>query len=81
MLDWKTKKWTIMVPDNEAAPRERSYHTAELKFPYLLVFGGEGEGDGEGDSGDMQDLADLWVFKFFNLGWTEVKLSSSAVRP
>lgn len=64
VLDWNTKKWIEINPkENEAAPWERTYHIAELKFPYLAVFGGEG----------VTDLDDLWVFNFKTLGWTEVK--------
>jgi len=30
----------IYPKENEPAPWERTYHVAEIKFPYLLVFGG-----------------------------------------
>lgn len=41
ILDWKTKEWMEINPKpNESAPWERTYHTAELFYPYLVVFGG-----------------------------------------
>jgi hypothetical protein len=72
ILDWKTKKWIEINPkENEPAPWERTYHAAELKYPYLAIFGGEG----------VADLDDLWVFNFQSLSWTEVKFDKDAVRP
>lgn len=41
VLNWSTKVWTELTPaSNEPAPWERTYHVAELKYPYLVVFGG-----------------------------------------
>jgi hypothetical protein len=72
LLDWKTKEWIEIQPKpNEAAPWERTYHTAELFYPYLVVFGGEG----------IADLDDLWVFDFITLSWKEVPIEKNAVRP
>jgi hypothetical protein len=53
LLDWDTKVWTEIHPrENEAAPWERTYHTSEIIYPYLMVYGGEG----------AADLDDLWAF-------------------
>lgn len=72
ILDWKTKEWFEIHPKpNEPAPWERTYHTAELYYPYLVVFGGEGVGD----------LDDLWIFNFMTLSWTEVPFDKNASRP
>ena len=43
-------------------PEERTYHSAEFVYPYLVVFGGEA----------LVDLDDLWVFNFETEEWTEV---------
>jgi len=41
VLDWKTKVWVEILPkENEPSPWERTYHVAELRFPYLVLFGG-----------------------------------------
>lgn len=72
VLDWSTKVWREIVPkENEPAPWERTYHVAELKYPYMVVFGGEG----------LADLDDLWVFDFRSERWAEVKMEKEAVRP
>jgi hypothetical protein len=72
VLDWKTKNWLEIPPkENEPGPWERTYHTAELRFPYLAVFGGEGVGD----------LDDLWLFSFHSLRWQEVRFPAEAARP
>lgn len=57
--------------ENEPAPWERTYHSAEFLFPYLVVFGGEG----------VADLDDLWVFNFLTLSWKEVHIPKNKVRP
>lgn len=55
VLDWETKVWReLPARENEAAPWERTYHVAELCYPYLAIFGGEG----------LADMDDLWVFNF-----------------
>ena len=55
ILDWKTKIWSEINPkENEEGPWERTYHIAELKYPYLMIFGGEG----------VTDMDDLWIFNF-----------------
>lgn len=79
LLDWSTKEWTEIVPhgtplaylENETAPWERTYHTAELFYPYLAVFGGEG----------VADLDDLWVYNFETSAWTEVPIEKNSPRP
>lgn len=72
LLDWKTKEWIDIAPkQDEPAPEERTYHTSELAYPYLIVFGGEG----------VCDLDDLWVFNFLNLGWRQVPIDKTGVRP
>lgn len=72
VLDWKTKVWVEISPkENEASPWERTYHVAELRFPYLILFGGEG----------VSDLDDLWIFNFKTHSWTEVKSDKDAVKP
>lgn len=62
LLDWKTKEWTEYVNDSnflainldENSPWERTYHSSEFKYPYLITFGGEGAAN--------LDFDDLWVF-------------------
>lgn len=72
LLDWQTKEWIEIVPkSNEAAPWARTYHTSELFYPHLVVFGGEG----------ITDLDDLWIFNFLTMSWTEVPVAAQAVRP
>jgi hypothetical protein len=52
ILDWKTKVWTELPPlEQDNCPWERTYHSSELLYPYLIVYGGEG----------IADLDDLWV--------------------
>ena len=57
--------------EDESAPWERTYHAAELIYPYLVVYGGEG----------VADLDDLWVFNFLTLSWKEIPINKSNVRP
>ena len=72
VLDWETKVWQEINPrENEAAPWERTYHVAELCYPYLVVFGGEG----------LADMDDLWVFNFNSKRWTEIKVQGDEVKP
>lgn len=72
ILDWKTKEWIEINPKtSDPAPWERTYHTAELFYPYLVVYGGEG----------VSDLDDLWIFNFISMDWKEVHLPENAVRP
>ena len=72
MLDWATKEWMEIIPKpNEPAPWERTYHTAELYYPYLVVFGGEG----------ITDLDDLWAFNFNTMSWTELSTNKAGPRP
>lgn len=72
ILNWNTKEWIEIAPKaNESAPWERTYHTAELFYPYLAVFGGEG----------VTDLDDLWVFNFLTLSWMEIPVGSNDPRP
>jgi hypothetical protein len=53
VLDWQTKAWSLLVPaQSEKNPWERTYHSSEILYPYLLIFGGEG----------IADLDDLWAF-------------------
>lgn len=72
VLDWASKNWVEIAPkENEPGPWERTYHSAELRFPYLAVFGGEG----------VADLDDLWLFSFHSLRWQEVRFPQDAPRP
>jgi hypothetical protein len=72
ILDWKTKEWIEINPKtSDPAPWERTYHTAELFYPYLVVYGGEG----------VSDLDDLWIFNFISMDWKEVHLPENTVRP
>lgn len=72
ILNWQTKEWIEINPkQNEAAPWARTYHSAELFYPHLVVFGGEG----------ISDLDDLWIFNFLTMTWTEVPIPQNAVRP
>ena len=72
LLDWRTKVWSEVQPrPDETGPWERTYHTAELFYPHLVVFGGEGVGD----------LDDLWVFNLEDYSWREVPIPKDAVRP
>lgn len=52
-LNWATKEWSLIEPvSNDKGPWERTYHSSEILYPYLIVFGGEG----------VSDLDDLWLF-------------------
>ena len=52
-LDVATKTWRELIPPvDEITPWERTYHSSEMMYPYLVLFGGEG----------IADLDDLWVF-------------------
>lgn len=42
-----------------------------MKFPYLVVFGGEG----------VSDLDDTWLFNFKTLSWKEIKFEKDDVKP
>jgi hypothetical protein len=66
ILDWKTKEWTQCVPEEAAdAPWERTYHSSEFSYPYLIVHGGEGVAN--------MDLDDTWAFSIVDRKWREVK--------
>ena len=72
VLDWHTKVWSEILPKvDESAPWERTYHTAEMFYPYLVVFGGEG----------VSDLDDLWICNLEDNTWKEVPIPKGAVRP
>lgn len=72
ILNWITKEWIEISPKtNEPAPWARTYHTAELFYPYLAIFGGEG----------ISDLDDLWVFNFLTMGWTEIPFKPKSPHP
>lgn len=63
-LDLVTFNWIEIQPfETDSAPWERTYHVAEFKYPFLVVFGGE----------SVDDLGDLWVYDVRNLTWEEVK--------
>ncbi len=71
-LDWDTKIWTERtVPEGEPCPWERTYHTSELMYPYLVVHGGEG----------IADLDDLWLCDLENIKWYEVPIDKTASHP
>lgn len=41
VMDWDTKEWRELRPkEAEKYPWERTYHSSELVYPYLFVFGG-----------------------------------------
>ena len=66
ILDWKTKQWTQCVPEEAAeAPWERTYHSSEFCYPYLIVHGGEGVAN--------LDLDDTWAFSIVDRRWRELK--------
>lgn len=66
-LDLTTMNWMEIDPwETEAAPWERTYHIAEFKYPYLIVFAGEG----------IEDLQDLWAYDVRHLSWQEIKINS-----
>ena len=72
VLDWESKEWkTLDSPQGEPAPWERTYHSAELLYPYLMVFGGEG----------IADLDDLWAFHLEKQQWTELPVDKTQERP
>ena len=72
VLDWTTKEWKeFNARENEAAPWERTYHVAELCYPYLVVFGGEG----------VADMDDLWLFNMQTQRWNEVKIDRDQPKP
>ena len=60
VLDWEKKEWSELKPaEAEKYPWERTYHSSELLYPYLFIFGGEG----------IADLDDLWAFNLENSEW------------
>ena len=62
LLDWKTKVWTkCLPPETETTPWERTYHSSEFQYPYLIIHGGEGVSN--------LDLGDLWAFNFIDNTW------------
>lgn len=72
VLDWNTKEWKeLNARENQAAPWERTYHVAEMSYPYLVVFGGEG----------VADMDDLWMFNLETQRWTQVKIDRDQPRP
>ena len=72
VMDWTTKEWSeVELGSDSKAPWERTYHTAEYRSGYLVVFGGEGIGD----------IDDLWIFDFKNSSWIEVIISEGKVKP
>ncbi len=41
ILNWETKVWRQIQPsESQAFPWERTYHTSQFAYPYLIVFGG-----------------------------------------
>lgn len=54
-----------MVNLDENSPWERTYHSSEFSYPYLITFGGEGAAN--------LDFDDLWVFNVETKQWTEIK--------
>ena len=54
-LNWETKNWRKVHPvESQISPWERTYHSSEFIYPYLIVHGGE--------SASGIDLDDMWVF-------------------
>jgi hypothetical protein len=47
-----------------AAPWERTYHSGEFIYPYLVVFGGEGVAN--------MDLDDTWTYNILTNQWNEL---------
>ena len=64
-LNWETKEWRRVEPnESEPSPWERTYHTSEFIYPYLIIFGGE--------SASGIDLNDMWVFNVETEEWKEL---------
>jgi hypothetical protein len=60
------------MPEEAAeAPWERTYHTSEFSYPYLIVHGGEGVAN--------LDLDDMWVFNVINKKWRQIAFDSAGV--
>ena len=71
-LDLSTMNWIEIAPfQTEAAPWERTYHVAEFKYPFLIVFGGEG----------ADDLGDLWIYDVRTLSWEEARIMDTKPCP
>lgn len=66
-----SQRYIVFYAEDEPAPWERTYHSAELVYPYLVIYGGEG----------VADMDDLWVFNFLTLSWQEVPIDKNATRP
>lgn len=79
ILDWNTKVWTEIAPkctlvfnsENQPAPWERTYHSSQLLYPYLIVYGGQG----------VADLDDLWVCHLETMKWTEIATEKNSTKP
>lgn len=74
LLNWATKKWTRVLPvESDEAPWERTYHSSEFVYPYMVVFGGEGVSN--------LDLDDMWVFNVLTHQWTRLIFAENSPIP
>jgi N-acetylneuraminic acid mutarotase len=74
VLDLKRMAWRTIAPDPaEDAPWERTYHSAEFSYPYLVVYGGEGVSN--------IDLEDCWAFNIQTSAWRKLEFSNAEEGP
>jgi hypothetical protein len=74
ILDWQTKQWTQYLPEESSqAPWERTYHSSEFCYPYLMVHGGEGVSN--------IDFDDMWVFNVVDKTWRDLSFDPSGAHP
>lgn len=69
-LGWATKEWRHVLPIGDDLPWSRTYHVAELVYPFLIIHGGEGVAN--------IDLDDCWVFNLIGRKWTEVPMKQGS---
>ncbi len=60
-----------MPEEANEAPWERTYHTSEFSYPYLIVHGGEGVAN--------LDLDDMWVFNVIDKKWRQITFDADGV--
>ena len=68
VLSLKNKRWRrIDFGADSAAPWERTYHVSELRYPYLIVQGGEAVAN--------MDLDDTWVLHLPSQKWKKLSFT------
>ncbi|KAM0787491.1 hypothetical protein ACM66B_003564 [Microbotryomycetes sp. NB124-2] len=87
LLDLATLEWTIKwqaATSDRPGPRPRYFHSAEVWRDRIVVFGGESYTQGEtteqdpSEEGQLETLADLWVFDTQTATWSHPELDARA---